>query len=80
MQWSVKIVLDFTETYYADTLNRVLIPDLLEVPLGMVFKQEVVDKNLIFYVSHENLKRVKSTIDELLGQCELILELVDKSW
>lgn len=77
VNYSVRVVLSFEETGHAMDLNKVLIADLVQVPQGLVFRQEARDRQLVLYVCDKSFNRVRSTLDEILGQCELALKLED---
>lgn len=73
--YSLKVVLHFIEAEQAARVNRTLLPDAIQVPPNMAFKQEVRGSDLMLYVLDENFNRVRSTTDEILGQCQLIFRL-----
>lgn len=75
VEYSVRLVLSFKEAGHAIDLDRILIADFVQIPEGLTFKQEVKREQLVLYVCDKNLNRVRSTLDEILGQCELVLKL-----
>lgn len=76
--YSLKVVLSFSAPECAENLNKILLPDLVQVPNEMQFKQQVQQEKLVFYVADKSFGRARSTIDEVLGHCQLAIKLGQK--
>ncbi|MEM0271750.1 MAG: hypothetical protein QW514_04295 [Thermoprotei archaeon] len=73
----LRVKLNFSAVAEAECLNKALLPDLVDVPQDLVFKQEVELRALVLTAEGESYNRIRSTIDEVLGHCDLLIRLKD---
>jgi hypothetical protein len=76
-KWSVRVTIKFSELDTAHKLNEATYADSSVVPKGMLYKQCVYNSSLVFECSGDQPERVRSTIDEVLEQLELVIRIMN---
>jgi len=75
VKWALRISLGFSSVSGADYLHKVLLPDLVEAPRDLVFRQHVELNTLEVTACDVNYRRLRSTIEEVLAHCDFLLRL-----
>lgn len=74
----VQIVLDNLTKEKAQTVKKALDPDNVDFPNGLSLKVENIDNKVVFYFENEdNLKKLISTIDEVLAHVQMSLQVIE---
>jgi hypothetical protein len=74
----VKIILDNLTIEKAQTIKKALEPDNVDFPPGLSLNLENIDNTVVFYFENENnLKKLISTIDEVLSHVQMSLQVID---
>jgi len=74
----VQITLDNLTKEKAQTIKKALEPDNVDFPPGLSLKVENIDNMVVFYFENENnLKKLISTIDEVLSHVQMSLQVID---
>jgi hypothetical protein len=75
VKWTLRVSLRVSSISEAGYLHKVLLPDLVETPRDLVFSQRVELNILEVTVCDVNYRRLRSTIDEVLAHCDLLIRL-----
>jgi tRNA threonylcarbamoyladenosine modification (KEOPS) complex Pcc1 subunit len=74
----VQIVLDNLTKEKAHTVKKALDPDNVDFPKGLSLNVENIDNKVVFYFENEdNLKKLISTIDEVLAHVQMSLQVIE---
>ena len=74
----VKITLDNLSKEKAQTVKRALDPDNVNFPEGLKLVVKNVDNKVVFNFEHEdNMKKMISTIDEVLAHVQVALKVIE---
>ena len=74
----VQIVLDNLTKEKAHTVKKALDPDNVDFPKGLSLNVENIDNKVVFYFENEdNLKKLISTIDEVLAHVQMSLKVIE---
>ena len=74
----VQITLDNLTKEKAQTVKKALEPDNVNFPPGLSLKVENIDNMVVFYFENEsNLKKLISTIDEVLSHVQMSLQVIE---
>jgi tRNA threonylcarbamoyladenosine modification (KEOPS) complex Pcc1 subunit len=73
----VKIIIDNISDEKAKVIKKSLEPDNIDFPNGLFMKVEKIDNKLVFnFTNNGNMKKLISTIDEVLEHANLALEVI----
>lgn len=74
----VQIVLDNLTKEKAQTVKKALDPDNVDFPPGLSLKVENIDNKVVFnFENEDNMKKVISTIDEVLAHVQMSLKVIE---
>ncbi len=74
----VQVILNNLSKEKADTVKRALEPDNVNFPEGLSLYVENIDNKLVFnFESKENMKKLISTIDEVLEHVQVALKVIE---
>ena len=74
----VQVILNNLSKEKAETVKRVLEPDNVNFPEGLSHYVENIDNKLVFnFESKENMKKLISTIDEVLEHVQVALKVIE---
>ena len=74
----VQVVLNNLSKEKAETVKRALEPDNVNFPEGLSLYVENIDNKLVFnFESKENMKKLISTIDEVLEHVQVALKVIE---
>ena len=74
----VQITLNNLSKEKAETVKRALEPDNVNFPEGLSLYVENIDNKLVFnFESKENMKKLISTIDEVLEHVQVALKVIE---
>ena len=73
----VKIIIDNISDEKAKAIKKSLEPDNIDFPDGLFMKVEKIDNKLVFNFTNDgNMRKLISTIDEVLEHANLALEVI----
>jgi len=74
----IQIILNNLSKEKAETVKRVLEPDNVNFPKGLSLYVENIDNKLVFnFESKENMRKLISTIDEVLEHVQVALKVIE---
>ncbi|MBI2111832.1 MAG: KEOPS complex subunit Pcc1 [Thermoproteota archaeon] len=74
----VQVILNNLSKEKAETVKRALEPDNVNFPEGLSLYVENIDNKLVFnFESKENMKKLISTIDEVLEHVQVALKVIE---
>jgi len=74
----VRIVLDNLTKEKAQTVKKALDPDNVDFPPGLSLKVENIDNKVVFnFENEDNMKKLISTIDEVLAHVQMSLKVIE---
>ena len=74
----IQIILNNLSKEKAETVKRALEPDNVNFPKGLSLYVENIDNKLVFnFESKENMKKLISTIDEVLEHVQVALKVIE---
>jgi len=74
----VQVILNNLSKEKAETVKRVLEPDNVNFPEGLSLYVENIDNKLVFnFESKESMKKLISTIDEVLEHVQVALKVIE---
>lgn len=74
----VQVILNNLSKEKAETVKRALEPDNVNFPEGLSLSVENIDNKLVFnFESKENMKKLISTIDEVLEHVQVALKVIE---
>ena len=74
----VQVILNNLSKEKAETVKRALEPDNVNFPEGLSLYVENIDNKLVFnFESKENMKKLISTIDEVLEHVQVALKVTE---
>lgn len=74
----VQVILNNLSKEKAETVKRALEPDNVNFPEGLSLYVENIDNKLVFnFESKENMKKLISTIDEVLEHVQVVLKVIE---
>lgn len=74
----VQIILNNLSKEKAATVKKVLEPDNVNFPEGLSLYVENIDNKLVFnFESRENMRKLISTIDEVLEHVQVALKVIE---
>ncbi len=74
----VQIILNNLSKEKAETVKKALEPDNVNFPEGLSLYVENIDNKLVFnFESRENMKKLISTIDEVLEHVQVALKVIE---
>ncbi len=74
----VKITLDNLSKEKAQTVKRALDPDNVNFPEGLKLVVKNVDNKVVFnFENEDNMKKMISTIDEVLAHVQVALKVIE---
>ncbi|MFQ6025546.1 MAG: KEOPS complex subunit Pcc1 [Nitrosopumilaceae archaeon] len=74
----VQVVLNDITQKKADAIRKALEPDNVDFPENLSLRIENVDNSLVFYFQNRgNLRKLISTIDEVLEHVQVALKVID---
>ena len=74
----VQIILNNLSKEKAETVKRALEPDNVNFPEGLSLYVENIDNKLVFnFESKESMKKLISTIDEVLEHVQVALKVIE---
>jgi len=75
----VQIVLDNLTKEKAQTVKKALEPDNVNFPQGLSLQVENIDNKVVFnFENEDNMKKLISTIDEVLAHVQMSLKVMEK--
>jgi len=73
----VKIIIDNISDEKAKVIKKSLEPDNIDFPNGLFMKVEKIDNKLVFnFTNNGNMRKLISTIDEVLEHANLVLKVI----
>ena len=73
----VEIIIDNISDEKAKVIKKSLEPDNIDFPVGLFMKVEKIDNKLVFnFTNNGNMRKLISTIDEVLEHANLALEVI----
>ena len=73
----VEIIINNISDEKAEVVKNSLAPDNIDFPDGLLMKVEKIDNKLVFSFSNSgNMRKLISTIDEVLEHANLALEVI----
>ena len=73
----VEIIINNISDEKAKVVKNSLAPDNIDFPAGLLMKVEKIDNKLVFSFSNSgNMRKLISTIDEVLEHANLALEVI----
>ena len=73
----VEIIINNISDEKAKAIKKSLEPDNIDFPNGLFMKVEKIDNKLVFnFTNNGNMKKLISTIDEVLEHANLALEVI----
>jgi tRNA threonylcarbamoyladenosine modification (KEOPS) complex Pcc1 subunit len=73
----VEIIIDNISDEKAKVIKKSLEPDNIDFPDGLFMKVEKIDNKLVFnFTNNGNMRKLISTIDEVLEHANLALEVI----
>tara|TARA_B110001454_G_C12696624_1_gene424692 strand:+ start:318 stop:560 length:243 start_codon:yes stop_codon:yes gene_type:complete len=73
----VEIIINNISDEKAKAIKKSLEPDNIDFPDGLFMKVEKIDNKLVFnFTNNGNMKKLISTIDEVLEHANLALEVI----
>jgi tRNA threonylcarbamoyladenosine modification (KEOPS) complex Pcc1 subunit len=74
----IQIILNNLSKEKAETVKRALEPDNVNFPKGLSLYVENIDNKLVFnFESKESMKKLISTIDEVLEHVQVALKVIE---
>jgi tRNA threonylcarbamoyladenosine modification (KEOPS) complex Pcc1 subunit len=74
----VQIILNNLSKEKAETVKKALEPDNVNFPKGLSLYVENIDNKLVFnFESKENMRKLISTIDEVLEHVQVALKVIE---
>ena len=74
----VQVILNNLSKEKAETVKRALEPDNVNFPKGLSLYIENIDNKLVFnFESKENMRKLISTIDEVLEHVQVALKVIE---
>ena len=74
----VQVILNNLSKEKAETVKRALEPDNVNFPEGLSLYVENIDNKLVFnFESKENMRKLISTIDEVLEHVQVVLKVIE---
>jgi hypothetical protein len=73
--WTLKLNCRLLDYNKAEQLNKIFIPDSINIPRGMSYKQYVQNNTLLIYIVDTDHNRIRSTADEILAEYELLYRI-----
>ena len=74
----IQIILNNLSKEKAETVKRALEPDNVNFPKGLSLYIENIDNKLVFnFESKENMRKLISTIDEVLEHVQVALKVIE---
>ena len=74
----VQVILNNLSKEKAETVKKALEPDNVNFPEGLSLYVENIDNKLVFnFESKENMKKLISTIDEVLEHVQVALKVIE---
>jgi len=74
----IQIILNNLSKEKAETVKRALEPDNVNFPKGLSLYVENIDNKLVFnFESKENMRKLISTIDEVLEHVQVALKVIE---
>jgi len=74
----VQIILNNLSKEKAETVKKALEPDNVNFPEGLSLYVENIDNKLVFnFESRENMRKLISTIDEVLEHVQVALKVIE---
>ncbi len=74
----VQIVLDNLTKEKAQTVKKALDPDNVDFPPGLSLTVENIDNKVVFnFENEDNMKKLISTIDEVLAHVQMSLKVIE---
>ena len=74
----VQIILNNLSEKKAETIRKALEPDNIDFPENLTLQVENIDNKLVFnFSSQGNMKKLISTIDEVLDHVQVSLKVID---
>ncbi len=74
----VQVILNNLSKEKAETVKRALEPDNVNFPEGLSLYVENIDNKLVFnFESKDNMKKLISTIDEVLEHVQVALKVIE---
>lgn len=74
----VQVILNNLSKEKAETVKRALGPDNVNFPEGLSLYVENIDNKLVFnFESKENMRKLISTIDEVLEHVQVALKVIE---
>jgi tRNA threonylcarbamoyladenosine modification (KEOPS) complex Pcc1 subunit len=74
----VQVILNNLSKEKAETVKRALEPDNVNFPKGLSLYVENIDNKLVFnFESKESMKKLISTIDEVLEHVQVALKVIE---
>ena len=74
----VQVILNNLSKEKAETVKRALEPDNVNFPEGLSLYVENIDNKLVFnFESKENMRKLISTIDEVLEHVQVALKVIE---